>query len=74
MIAKELKNFSNIEISQQRIPRIVSKMVRARVIYGVGSRIFLTPKGENRHKRTTNTQRNVWKRESYRIICTWIPI
>jgi hypothetical protein len=74
VLAKELRNSSNIEISEERIPRIVSKMIQTRVVHGVGNRIFLTPKGEKRHKRTTNTQRNIWKRESYNIICTWIPI
>jgi len=74
VLAKELKTSSNVEISEERIPRIVSKMIRARVIYGVGKCIFLTPKGEKRYKRTTNTQRNGWKQESYGRICTWIPI
>jgi hypothetical protein len=73
-LAKELKTSSNVDISEERIPRIVPKMIRAQVIYGSGKRIFLTPKGEKRYKRTTNTQRNIWKRESYRIICSWIPI
>lgn len=74
VLAKELKSSTCVEISEERIPRIIPKMVRAGVVYGSGTRIFLTPKGEMRYKRTTNTQRNVWKRESYRIICTWIPI
>jgi len=74
ILAKVLKTSSSVEIAEERIPRIVSKMVQTGVIYGVGKKIFLTPKGKKRHERTTNILRNLWKRESYNIICTWIPI
>jgi hypothetical protein len=42
-----LKKSPNSEISEERIPRIVSKMLRGGVIYDRGKMIYLTTKGEN---------------------------
>lgn len=73
-LAKEVKISHNVEISEDRIPRIVSKLAQQGLIYKSGKIISLTSKGKKRYMLTKNSNRNIWKRESYGIICTWIPI
>lgn len=73
-LAKEVKILHNVEISEDRIPRIVSKLEQQGLIYKSGKIINLTSKGKKRYELTRNANRKLWKRDSYRIICTWIPI
>src|SRR5580765_7378538 len=51
-LAKEVKISHNVEISEDRIPRIVSKLAQQGLIYKSGKIISLTSKGKKRYMLT----------------------
>jgi hypothetical protein len=71
MINKIEGTYEN-KIIIDNVDRVIKKMLREELIEINEKAMNLTLKGEKRFKRTTNAEREKWRRELSEIVCSWI--
>ncbi len=62
----------NLPAKDIDVDGILSKMKRQQLIIKDVDLITLTVKGKKRFKRTTQSDRDKWKREISSIVCSWL--